>query len=153
VDVAVFEAADDAKTVEFFLMKKRLEARTYRERFFYVFMFLHPPRATHQVQVRHNSLKFAGEVLDAAAPEAMQRAIRCPACNSLRVTYPQLTRPSILSTIRLHLGLIFHVIEHECCCQRCHRRWNLPRENVNPAPESASDTQASHGAFGAKARG
>ncbi len=153
VDVAVFEDVNDAKTIESFLIKKRLAARTYRERFYYVFLFLHPPRATYQVQVRFNSLKFAGELLDGAAPEALQRAIRCPGCHSLQVAYPQLTRPSILSTIRLHLGLLFHVTSHECCCQRCHCRWNLPGEKARPAPESAGDTQASHGAFDAKAEG
>jgi hypothetical protein len=139
VDVAVFEEVNDAKTIESFLTKKRLEARTYNEKFFRFFLFLHMPRPTYQVQVRYTSLKFAGEVLDEAAPEALQRAIRCPACHSLHVAYPQLTRPSILSTIRLHLGLIFHVLEHECCCQRCQCRWHLPVENVNAAPEPAGD--------------
>lgn len=137
VDVAVFEDVNDAKIIESFLTKKRLEARTYNEKFFRFFLFLHLPRPTYQVQVRYNSLKFAGELLDASAPEALQRAIRCPACNSLHVAYPQLTRPSPLSTIRLHLGLIFHVLDHECCCERCQRRWNLTGENLNAAPEPA----------------
>lgn len=152
VDVAVFEDLNDAKTIESFLIKKRLEAHTYRERFFHVFMFLHPPRATYQVQVRYNSLKFAGDALDAAAPEALRRAIRCPACHSLHVAYPQLTRPSVLSTIRLHLGLIFHLIEHECGCTRCHCRWNLPRENPRraPEPEPAGRSSSLHGTPGAK---
>ncbi len=140
VDVAVFEEVNDAKTIESFLTKKRVEARTYNEKFFRFFLFLHLPRPTYQVQVRYTSLKFAGELLDAAAPEALQRAIRCPACNSLHVAYPQLTRPSVLSTIRLHLGLIFHAIDHECGCERCHCRWHLPVEAVQAATEPASES-------------
>ena len=137
VDVAVFEEIGDAKTIESFLTKKRLEARTYQEKFFRFFMFLHPPRPTYQVQVRHNGLKFAGELLDAGAPEALQWAIHCPTCNSRHVVYPQLTRPSVFSTIRMHLGLIFHLTEHECRCERCHTRWHLAGEHVHSAREAA----------------
>lgn len=137
VDVAVFEDVNDAKAIESHLVKKRVEARTYQEKFFRVFMVLHPPRPTYQVQVRYNSLKFAGDLLETSAPDALQRAIRCPSCHSLHVAYPQLTRDSILSTIRLHLGLVLHVTEHEWGCERCHCRWHLTGENVNPAPEPA----------------
>ena len=145
VDVAVFEDVNDAKTIESFLTKKRIESRTYQEKFFRYFMFLHPPRATHQVQVRYTSLKFADDLLAASAPDALQRALRCPACHSLHVAYPQLTRPSILSTIRLHFGLIFHSIEHECACERCHCRWQLPGENAATASEPDGNLQADAG--------
>ena len=136
--VAVFDHVDAAKAVVAFLAGKRLAARAYDDKWFRYFLFLRPPRVTFRVQVRQNEFPGAENLLATVAPAALQCAIRCPACASLRVSYPQMTRKFILPTILLHLGIIFRVIEHECYCERCHFTWNLPGEAAHPAPRPAS---------------
>ena len=60
----------------------------------------------------------------------LERALHCPSCGSLQVNYPQMTRKFFMPTVILHLGIIFHVIDHECYCESCHCVWNLPKENA-----------------------
>ena len=136
-DVAVFQDLNAGKAVETFFKNKGLQARTYDDKLFRYFLFLRPPCITHRVQVRQNYLKEAGEFLNAEAPGDLQKAIRCPACDSLQVSYPQMTRKFILPTILLHLGIIFRMIEHECFCEHCHHVWNLPGENIHPETKVA----------------
>ena len=137
-DVAVFEDVNAAKIVKNFLTSKGLEARMYDDKLFRYFLFLRPPRVTLRVQVRHKNVKEATDFLDKDAPDALQRAIHCPSCGSLSISYPQMTRKFILPTIILHLGIIFRAIEHECYCDHCHYIWNLPTENIHPVPRPAS---------------
>jgi len=134
-DVAVFEDVNAGKAVETFLTARGLPARTYDDKLFRYFLFLRPPRVTFRVQVRQDDVLATNDFLDTAAPEALQKAIHCPSCGSLRVSYPQMTRKFILPTILLHLGIIFRVIDHECYCEHCHYVWNLPAENVRATPK------------------
>jgi hypothetical protein len=136
-DVAVFEDVNTGRTIETFLKDKGLEARTYDDKWFRYFLFLRPPRITYRVQVRHNNFNAADDFLKADAPDALEKAIHCPSCDSLRVSYPQMTRKFILPTILLHLGIIFRVIGHECYCEHCHFKWNLAGENVRSIPKHA----------------
>jgi hypothetical protein len=76
--------------------------------------------------VRKNYFEDAVKLSEASPPAVLTKALHCPACGSLRVNYPQMTRRFILPTILLHLGIIFRVIEHECYCEHCHHMWNLP---------------------------
>jgi hypothetical protein len=138
LDVAVFEDANAAQVVKSFLTSKGLEARSYDDKLFRYFLFLRPPRVTLRVQVRKNQFKEANNFLDANAPDTLERAIHCPSCGSLRVSYPQMTRKFILPTIMLHLGIIFRVIDHECYCDHCHCIWTLPTEKVRAVPRPAS---------------
>jgi hypothetical protein len=138
LDVAVFEDVNAAKVVNNFLTSKGLEARSYDDKLFRYFLFLRPPRVTLRVQVRRNQFKEANDFLDTNAPGALERAIHCPSCGSLRVSYPQMTRKFILPTIMLHLGIIFRVIDHECYCDHCHCIWNLPTEKMRPVPRPAT---------------
>jgi hypothetical protein len=135
VDVAVFEEMNAGKAVEALLTDRGLAARTYDDKFFRYFLFLRPPRVTFRVQVRQNDVRDADDLLAADAPDALQQAIRCPSCGSLRVSYPQMTRKFLLPTILLHLGIIFRVIDHECYCEHCHYVWNLPAEKVRSVPK------------------
>jgi hypothetical protein len=138
VDVAVFEDLDAGKAVEAFMTDQGLAARTYDDKFFRYFLFLRPPRVTFRVQVRQDNMKAAGDILAAARPDALQKAIHCPSCGSRRVSYPQMTRKFLLPTVLLHLGIIFRVIDHECFCEHCHHAWNLPGGNVRAAPRPVS---------------
>jgi hypothetical protein len=80
----------------------------------------------------------ARDFLRVQTPDVLQKAIHCPSCGSLSVSYPQMTRKFILPTVLLHLGILLRVIDHECYCETCHFTWNLTGENVQPAPKPAS---------------
>ena len=131
--VAVFEDAGLAGQARSFLEGKGLEARAYDDKLFRYFLFLRPPRVTYRLQVRRPRLGEALALLEAALPEAMKRAIHCPSCDSLHVSYPQMTRKFMLPTVMLHLGILLRLIDHECYCEVCHYTWNLPKpEAVRP---------------------
>jgi len=134
-DGAVFEDTKAAKTVKKFLADQGVAARSYDDKLFRYFLFLRPPRVTLRAQVRKDKVKAAVDFLTADPPAALQKAIRCPSCGSLSVSYPQMTRKFMLPTIMLHLGIIFRLLDHECYCEHCHYIWNLSRENVR-APKS-----------------
>jgi hypothetical protein len=138
-DVAVFENdnASAGKTIETFLRDKGFESRSYDDKWFRYFLFLRPPRVTHRLQVRHDQVQEADELLSTEAPAALKKAIHCPSCDSRHISYPQMTRKFILPTILLHLGIIFRAIDHECYCEHCHCIWNLPGEKARPAPRPA----------------
>jgi hypothetical protein len=134
INVAIFENANDGQRLETALKDNGFEARTYNDKLLQLILFLCPPRATFRVQVRENNFKDATNFLDqdSVASDLWQKAIRCPACDSLRVQYPQMTRKFFLPTLVLHLGIIFRLIEHEAYCEDCHCLWNLPK-NGSPA--------------------
>lgn len=127
-DVAVFDRLDAGKSLENFLRERGLEARTYDDKLFRYFLFLRPPHVTYHVQVRTNQFAEAAKSLEANPPAVLSMALHCPACGSLRINYPQMTRRFILPTILLHLGIIFRIVEHECYCEHCHHMWNLPAD-------------------------
>jgi hypothetical protein len=126
LDVALFETLNDGRALEVFLADKGMAARTYDDKWFRYFLFLRPPRLTWRVQVRKNHFEGVTELLRSKAPSLLEKAVHCPACGSLRVNYPQMTRKFIVPTILLHLGIIFRFIDHECYCETCHEMWNLP---------------------------
>ncbi len=125
-DVAVFNSLDTGREFETFLRNNGLETRTYDDKLFRYFLFLRPPQVTYRVQVRKNHLVDAARLLEAEPPAVWTKAIHCPACGSVRVNYPQMTRKFILPTVLLHLGIIFRVVGHECYCETCHHMWSLP---------------------------
>jgi hypothetical protein len=138
-DVAVFENvnASAGNAVEIFLKNKGFETRVYDDKWFRYFLFLRPPRVTHRLQVRHDRVQEANELLTTEATAALKKAIRCPSCDSRHISYPQMTRKFILPTILLHLGIIFRAIDHECYCEHCHFIWTFPGAKARPAPKPA----------------
>jgi len=133
VNVAVFEDLNAARTLEAVFRQKAMEVRTYHDQGLQLFLFLRPPLVTWQVQVPGNFHHFALEVVDKNPPEILESAIHCPACGSLAVDYPHLTRPSFVPTVRLNLTIMFRAIDHQCYCEKCHHLWSLPRPS--PAPD------------------
>jgi hypothetical protein len=127
-DVALFESFEAGRVFEAFLRDKGFVARTDDDKWFRYFLFLRPPRVVYHVQVRTGRFVDAVKLLEAQAPAVLGKALHCPACSSLRLNYPQMTRRFILPTVLLHLGIIFRVIEHECYCEHCHNMWNLPAD-------------------------
>ncbi len=129
-DVAVFEDFSDGQVLATFLKDHGFEVRTHDDKWFRYFLFLRPPRITHRVQVRETHFNGAMKVLEAQAPAVLERAMHCPACSSLRVSCPQMTRRFILPTVLLHAGIIFRIIDHQCYCEHCHEVWYLPKNKM-----------------------
>ncbi len=136
--VAVFEDAGGGRLLETDLTNKGFAARSYDDKVLRTFLFLRPPDATVQVQVRANDFETVAYFLDhnPAMSALLQKAIRCPSCGSLRVQYPQMTRKFFLPTLLLHLGIIFRVITHEAYCESCHWLWGLPKKRVSLTAEA-----------------
>jgi hypothetical protein len=137
-DVAVFEDFNDGQVLARFLKDEGFAVRTHDDKWFRYFLFLRPPRITHRVQVRETDFCEAASRLQAKTPAILEKAMHCPACGSLRVSYPQMTRRFILPTVLLHLGIIFRIIDHQCYCEHCHDVWYLPkRDAANPVEPAA----------------
>jgi hypothetical protein len=135
VDVALFDQLDAGQSMITFLRNRGIAARAYDDKLFRYFLFLRPPRITYRVQVRKDQADEAKGLLTENPPAVLDRALHCPACGSLRVNYPQMTRRFVLPTVLLHLGIIFRVIEHQCYCEHCHEMWTLAggQSGVQPA--------------------
>ena len=134
-DVAVFEDLDAARTVETSLINQGLQARTYDDKFFRAFLFLRPPEVTYRVQVHAEDLARTNEFLAKDPPAVLRDAIHCPSCNSLRVSYPQMTRKFVTPTIVLHLAILMRLLDHQCYCDKCHFMWALLRKTGHLSSE------------------
>ena len=132
--VALFDNLAAAQIFEAYLRDKRMDTRTFNDKFLQAILFLCRPRATYRVQVRDHFSKMATEILKAGEPPVLEKAIRCPDCGSLRINYPQMTRRFLLPTVFLHLGIIFRIIHHQAYCEACHCMWSLPKAEHPPAP-------------------
>lgn len=135
VNLAVFEEVEDAEALELALCRQGLAVRTHHDWLLQIFLFLCPPHATYHAQIRDNHFHKAMQFLsrEKFAAGLLQRALRCPACGSLRVQYPQMSRHFFLPTLLLHIGIIFRIIEHEAYCESCHSLWHLPKKQI-PLP-------------------
>ena len=138
-DIALFDNLDNGKALEAILRDKGFDARTYDDKWFRYFLFLRPPLVTYHVQVRKNHFDDAIKFLETSSPAVLGRAMHCPACESVHVNYPQMTRGFVLPTIALHLGIIFHVVDHQCYCSDCHHMWSLPGDK--PATPKVRDVK------------
>lgn len=137
-DVAVFEDEHTGQTLEAFLKGKGLEARTAYDKWARILLFLRPPRKTFRVQVRQNDVAAARQAVRDAAPEVARDALRCPSCESLCVSYPQMTRKFILPTFFLHAGILLRIVDHECYCEQCHFIWHLVPHDAIPVSKPAA---------------
>ncbi|HTR42431.1 MAG TPA: hypothetical protein VMH87_12515 [Pseudomonadales bacterium] len=133
--MAVFEDIQDAETLETFLRDNGIEdVRIYRDKLLQIFLFLAPPHATYRAQVRQDQFEQAVRMINGIHPLVLDKAIHCPACGSLHINYPQMTRKFFLPTLLLHLGIIFRIIDHEGYCEHCHITWNLSRDASRKPP-------------------
>lgn len=132
VEVAVFENLNDGRILETFLRDKEIEARAYHNKWFQAFLFLRPPHVTWRVQVRQDQFIKAEQLIE-TSPPILEKAVHCPSCGSLQVSYPQMTRKFLLPTVLLHAGIILRIIGHECYCEHCHLTWAYEHDVVRKA--------------------
>lgn len=65
------------------------------------------------------------------AEGALQSAIRCPDCGSLRIEYPQYTHKSALPNLLIGLLANIGAMRKEFYCHDCHFTW--PKEGTKPS--------------------
>jgi hypothetical protein len=68
------------------------------------------------------------------AEGALQDAIRCPDCGSLRVDYPQFTEKSFCTNVAIGLLAGLGLVEKDYYCEHCHCMW--PKTGATPSIES-----------------
>ncbi len=128
-NLGVFDQPTAGKRLQKFVEEAGFEARIHDERRLQRFWFLSRPRGAIKVQVPGASADVVRRYLEAApgAQALLDQAILCPACESARVHYPQMSRKSLLPTLVAQLARLFGVIDVEFYCEDCHHTWVQPR--------------------------
>lgn len=133
LSVALFPSPAKAQPVQQQLRASGFAAEVHEEEWVRAFWFVSKPEAGACLQVPAAQFERAEQfLLDWDAREhALNDAIRCPECSSLRVLYPQFARHSILTNLALGVAAQFGLVEKEFYCEDCHFTW--PREGTRPS--------------------
>ena len=97
------------------------------------FWFVSHPAGGVRVEVQADQFESAEQMLldwD-AAEGALNQAIRCPECSSLRVDYPQYAKHSLLTNLAMGLFAQLGLVERDYYCEDCHYTW--PKAGTRPA--------------------
>jgi hypothetical protein len=126
--VASFERAAPAERLRERLNAAGLHADVHDESRLQRFWFLARPHAAIRLRVPSTEADAAGRLFEEWQDhdDALQEALRCPQCRSLRIDYPQMTRKFVLPTLVAHVLSLFGVLHHEFYCQVCHFTWRRP---------------------------
>jgi hypothetical protein len=114
-----------AQALHDYLKQEGLDGRIHDERALQRFWFLARQQAGVSVEVREEEWDKARRYLDRTEEgrRLLAEALRCPACLSLRVEYPQMTRKNMLPTLIMHVLVALRIMDHECYCEDCHNTW------------------------------
>ncbi|MDB6112453.1 MAG: hypothetical protein JWR69_4203 [Pedosphaera sp.] len=124
VNIATFNHKPEAEALKSMLLSKGVTAEVQDETNLQKYWFWATTKAGIHVQVTKEYLANTQELL--SQPEAthlLQKAIRCPSCNSLQVQYPDLTRKNILPTLLAQLFVLLRFTQHKYYCESCHFSW------------------------------
>ena len=124
VNIATFNHRPEAEALKSMLISEGVTAQVKDETNLQKYWFLASAKAGIHVQVTKECMEKAQKVMD--QPEAkrfLQKAIRCPSCNSLQVQYPDLTRKNILPTLLAQLFVLLRITQHKYYCESCHFSW------------------------------
>jgi uncharacterized paraquat-inducible protein A len=139
VNVAAYDQVTAAKALQGFLEKEGFEVRIHDGRGLQRYWFWTTPHAGILVQAPGPSYKKVRECLEAdpGAQAFLQKAIRCPSCNSPRVQYPQMTHKFILPTLVAQLMVLLRLMKPECYCEDCHYTWVISSPSLPALPRPA----------------
>ena len=134
IRVALFSTRAEAYVIRQRLAQAGIEAELHDELGVARFWFVSKSAAGVRLEVPSEQAAQATQQLLEwdAAQGALQGAIRCPECRSLRVDYPQFTRKSILPNVAMGLMAEMGLLEKECYCEDCHCMWTKRRTNPRP---------------------
>jgi hypothetical protein len=128
--VARFASSANAEPIKQQLRSSGFAAEAHEEGWLSVFWFVNRHKCGVQLDVPADQFERAEQfLLDWDAKEhALNEAIRCPECSSLRVLYPQFARHSILTNFALGVVAQLGLVERGFYCEDCHFTW--PREGA-----------------------
>jgi DNA-directed RNA polymerase subunit M/transcription elongation factor TFIIS len=129
-DVAIFERPETAKALRAVLEESGYTARVHDERKIQRFWFLVSPHAALQVQVPDSESETVTYYLNTTpgTRALMAESIRCPACHSPHVQYPQMTRKFILPTLIAQVFVFLGIMKPEYYCEDCHHTWQSGKQ-------------------------
>lgn len=128
VTVATFNAIAPAERVRKALEKAGVPSLIRNQRTMQEWWFLAKPYAAIHLDVSAENLEKATALLSEWQDESglLAQAIRCPACGSLRVHYPQTTRKFVMPTLLLHIIVLLGIAKHRFYCLDCQHTWQKP---------------------------
>src|SRR5881628_1188534 len=109
--LATFNELEPARRLQARLQQVGIQSTVCDESKRQRFWFMSEPRAAIHVEVVQCDFAKAGDLLHQwhRADDALKDAVRCPACHSSRVEFPQLTRKFVtpsLGVVLMAVGLI-----------------------------------------------
>ena len=129
--VAIFNSRAKAEPLQKRLVEAGIQAEIHDELRLEKLWFVSKPATGVRLEVPANQFERAAEFLLACeAKGALDDAIHCPECKSLRVDYPQFTRKSMLTNVAMGLAAELRLVDKEYYCQDCHYTW--PKEGTKP---------------------
>src|SRR5438105_2034393 len=130
--VGLFRNHAEAEPVERRLVRQGIKAEIKDHLWWETLWFVSKSSCCNHLEVPAGQFEAAETVLAELEREgALQGAIRCPDCGSLRVDYPQFTRKSLLTNFFMGLGAELRLIEKNFYCEDCHFTW--PNEGTRPS--------------------
>jgi hypothetical protein len=126
VTEATFNELEEAEPLRRRLELAGIPASIQDERRLQKYWFMAEPMGGVHLRVETGHDKRARQLLEEwdAADGALRNAIRCPACRSPRIEFPQFTRRFVTPTIYALLCAL-HLFERRFYCQTCHYTWPL----------------------------
>ena len=123
--VATFHNRSGAEAFGEYLVRNGVGIKVQDERRLQRYWFLSRPRAGIHVHVLKERLPLAEQMLKEweASVTPGTRAIHCPACDSSRIQYPQMTRRFLLPTLVAQLGVWLGIFTQSFYCESCHHTW------------------------------
>lgn len=124
VPLATFHEVQPAQQLQQRLARAGVDATVHDDSRLQRLWFVSQPRAAIHVEVPQPDYLGARELIEEwqKTENVLERAVRCPACHSARVEYPQLTRKFVtpsLGSVLMAIGLI----RREFYCLDCHYTW------------------------------
>jgi len=122
--LAAFDEVEPAQQLRTRLQQAGIEAVLHDDSKLQRFWFIPEPRAAIHLDVARSDYQAASRLIEEwhQAEGVLNDAVRCPACHSPRVEYPQLTRKFVtpsLGCLLMAVGLI----RREFYCFDCQYTW------------------------------
>src|SRR5215831_16916556 len=131
--VALFPSSAKAEPIKQQLRSSGFAAEAHEEGWLCAFWFVNKHKCGVHLDVPADQFERAERFLLEwdAKEHALNEAIRCPECGSLRVLYPQFARHSILTNLAIGVAAQCGLVEKDFYCEDCHFTW--PREGTRPS--------------------
>jgi hypothetical protein len=128
--LATFDRPEDARRAQELLQSRGIETQLHDERWVQRLCFFVSPQAGVHLRVLKEHLVTARQYLDAEEisdfAEVRGKMIRCPACHSSNIQFPETTRKNILPVIIAQILFLLRFKEPEYYCKSCHHTWAAP---------------------------